>query len=90
MKNIEKYIIFIISCGCQRKEGSEQRILIERGWHMLVWDNKCPEKEVKGEIKTGCSHMPNERLGTPHNKHLKNAPFKFIMPLRSKGKKFFY
>ncbi|AIG27195.1 hypothetical protein BRLA_c028810 [Brevibacillus laterosporus LMG 15441] len=34
--------------------------------------------------------MLSESLGTPrHSKHLKNAPFKSIMPLRSKGKKFF-
>ncbi|QDX92706.1 hypothetical protein EEL32_24665 [Brevibacillus laterosporus] len=57
---------------------------------MLVWDNKCPEKEFKKAIKTGCSHMPSESLGTPrYTKHLENAPFKFIMPLRSKGKKYF-
>ncbi|TPG89177.1 hypothetical protein EEL32_06885 [Brevibacillus laterosporus] len=86
----EKYIIFIIFCGCQRKEGSKQGILIERGWQMQVWDNKCLEKEGKKEIKTGCSYMPAKSLGTPHIKHRENAPFKFIMPLRSKGKKFFY
>ncbi|PPA93248.1 hypothetical protein C4A77_19460 [Brevibacillus laterosporus] len=57
---------------------------------MLAWDDdRCREKEFKQAIKTGCSHMPSESLGTPHYKHLKNAPFKFIMPLRSKGKKYF-
>ncbi|RFB32735.1 hypothetical protein DZB91_15940 [Brevibacillus sp. VP] len=58
---------------------------------MLAWDDdRCREKEAKKVIKTGCSHMPSESLGTPrHSKHLKNAPFKFIMPLRSKGKKYF-
>ncbi|RAP30401.1 hypothetical protein C2W64_01597 [Brevibacillus laterosporus] len=57
---------------------------------MLAWDDdRCPEKEGKKEIKTGCSYMPSESLGTPHTKHLENAPFKFIMPLRSKGKKYF-
>ncbi|MBG9786418.1 hypothetical protein ABD74_01765 [Brevibacillus laterosporus] len=57
---------------------------------MLAWDDdRLREKESKKAIKTGCSRMPSESLGTPHNKHLKNAPFKFIMPLRSKGKKYF-
>ncbi|TPH16995.1 hypothetical protein EGH09_10365 [Brevibacillus laterosporus] len=57
---------------------------------MLAWDDdRCREKEAKKVIKTGCSHWPSESFGTPHIKHLKNAPFKFIMPLRSKGKKYF-
>ncbi|AUM63548.1 hypothetical protein C0R09_02830 [Brevibacillus laterosporus] len=57
---------------------------------MLAWsDDRCRTQESKKAINTGCSHMPSESFGTPHNKHLKNAPFKFIMPLRSKGKKYF-
>ncbi|GIO00028.1 hypothetical protein J5TS2_06960 [Brevibacillus halotolerans] len=57
---------------------------------MLAWDDKCQLREAQKVIKTGCSHRPSESLRTPrHSKHLENAPFKFIMPLRSKGKKYF-
>ncbi|AUM63746.1 hypothetical protein C0R09_04020 [Brevibacillus laterosporus] len=61
---------------------------------MLAWGDcrgRCRKMDFKRVIKTGCSQMPNESLGTPpQSEHINDAPFKFTTPLRLNGKKYFF
>ncbi|CCF13653.1 hypothetical protein BLGI_1571 [Brevibacillus laterosporus GI-9] len=61
---------------------------------MLAWGDcrgRCRKKDFKQVIKSGCSQMPYESLGTPQKpEHINDAPFKFTTPLRLNEKKHFF